>query len=97
MLTEKFLKEKLELESKLKESGDKYLRLQAEFINFQNRTTKEVGDMLKYEGLDFIKAILPTVDDLERAIKMDDNDLSDEVSKFLTGIKIIYGNSSFFI
>ena len=85
-------KEKIELENKLKESSDKYLRLQAEFINFQNRTTKEVGDMLKYEGLDFIKAILPTVDDLERAIKMDDNDLSDEVSKFLAGIKIIYGN-----
>ena len=85
-------KEKLELENKLKDSNDKYLRLQAEFINFQNRTTKEVGDMLKYEGVDFIKAILPTIDDLERAIKMDDSDLSDEVSKFLAGIKIIYGN-----
>ncbi len=85
-------KEILELESKLKESNDKYLRLQAEFINFQNRTDKEIREMFKYEGADFIKAILSTNDDLERAIKMDDNDLSDEVSKFLAGIKIIYGN-----
>lgn len=88
----KELKKDIELENKLKEASDKYLRLQAEFINFKNRTTKEVGEMLKYEGIDFIKAILPTVDNLERAIKLDNNDLSDEVSKFLAGVKIIYGN-----
>lgn len=84
--------ENTETENKLKETNDKFLRLQAEFINFQNRTAKEVSEMLKYEGMDFIKDILPTVDNLERAIKLDNNDLSDEVSKFLAGIKIIYGN-----
>jgi molecular chaperone GrpE len=88
----KEIKKDIELESKLKEANDKFLRLQAEFINFQNRTAKEVGEMLKYEGVNFIKDILPTVDNLERAIKLDNNDLSDEVSKFLAGIKIIYGN-----
>ena len=82
----------IETENKLKEANDKFLRLQAEFINFQNRTAKEVSEMLKYEGVNFIKDILPTVDNLERAIKLDNNDLSDEVSKFLAGIKIIYGN-----
>lgn len=85
-------KEILELEGKLQEQNDKYLRLQAEFINFKNRTNKEVSEMLKYEGLNFIKDVLPTVDNLERAIKLDNNDLSDEVSKFLAGVKIIYGN-----
>ena len=34
--------------------------------------------------------MLSIVDDLERAIKLDDNILDDEVSKFLSGIKIIY-------
>lgn len=87
-------KNDLEVNKALSEQNDKYLRLQAEFINFKNRTTKEVGEMLKYEGIDFIKAILPTVDNLERAIKLDNNDLSDEVSKFLAGVKIIYGNLS---
>ncbi len=81
-----------EMDNKLKEANDKFLRLQAEFINFQNRTAKEVSEMLKYEGVNFIKDILPTVDNLERAIKLDNSDLSDEVSKFLAGIKIIYGN-----
>lgn len=87
-------KDDLEVNKALSEQNDKYLRLQAEFINFKNRTTKEVGEMLKYEGIDFIKAMLPTVDNLERAIKLDNNDLSDEVSKFLAGVKIIYGNLS---
>lgn len=76
-----------------KELEDKYLRLQAEFINFRNRTSIEVSNLLKYEGEAFIKELLTTVDNFERAIVMDDNnDMSDEVSKFLSGFKMIYGN-----
>ena len=76
-----------------KEAEDKYLRLQAEFINFRNRTSIEVSNLLKYEGETFIKELLATVDNFERAIVMDDNnDMSDEVSKFLSGFKMIYGN-----
>lgn len=76
--------------TKLKEVEDKYLRLQAEFINFRTRSANEVSDMLRYEGEDIIKNLLPVADNFERAIKMDDNDLSDEVSKFLEGFKMIY-------
>ena len=71
---------------------DKYLRLQAEYINFKNRMSVEVGNLLKYESEDLIKEILPVVDNFERAIMMDDNDLSDEVSKFLSGFKMIYAS-----
>lgn len=85
-------KEVLELEEKVKTSDERYLRLQAEYMNFKNRTQKEVSDMMKYEGIDFVKKLLPVIDNFERAIKLDDNDLSDEVSKFLSGFKIIYGN-----
>ena len=46
--------------------------------------------MLKYANSDIILEMLSVVDDLERAIKLDDNILDDEVSKFLSGIKIIY-------
>ena len=46
--------------------------------------------MLKYANSDIILEMLSIVDDLERAIKLDDNILDDEVSKFLSGIKIIY-------
>ena len=82
----------VELSNKLNELNDRYLRVQAEYSNYRNRTANEISDMLRYEGIDFIKKLLPVIDNFERAIKMDDNDLSDEVSKFLAGFKIIYGN-----
>ncbi len=81
-----------ELQNQNKELNDKNLRLQAEFINFKNRTSIEIGEMLKYEGESLIKDMLPIVDNFERAIMLDDNDLSDDVSKFLSGFKMIYGN-----
>lgn len=79
-----------EKELKLKETEDKLLRLQAEFMNYQNRREKELETLFKYEGENIIKEILKVVDNFERAISMDDDDLSDEVSKFLSGFKMIY-------
>ena len=46
--------------------------------------------MLKFSNEDLVKELLPTIDNFERAIKMDDDDLTDEVSKFLEGFKMIY-------
>ncbi len=80
------------LTSRNQELEDKYMRLQAEYLNFKTRTQSEVSRMLQYEGEDFIKEILVIKDNFERAIMMDDNDLSDEVSKFLSGFKMILGN-----
>ena len=80
------------LGSRNQELEDKYLRLQAEYLNFKTRTQTEVSRMLQYEGEDFIKEILVIKDNFERAIMMDDNDLSDEVSRFLSGFKMILGN-----
>lgn len=80
------------LGSRNQELEEKYMRLQAEYLNFKTRTQAEVSKMLLYEGEDFIKEILVIKDNLERAIMMDDNDLSDEVSRFLSGFKLILGN-----
>ena len=80
------------LGSRNQELEDKYMRLQAEYLNFKTRTQGEVSRMLQYEGEGFIKEILGIKDNFERAIMMDDNDLSDEVSKFLSGFKMILGN-----
>ena len=80
------------LGSRNQELEDKYMRLQAEYLNFKTRTQAEVSRMLQYEGENFIKDILSIKDNLERAIMMDDNDLSDEVSKFLSGFKMILGS-----
>lgn len=78
------------LENKVSELEDKNKRIQAEFINFRMRTENETAKLLKYEGENVIKEILPVLDNFERAISMDDNDLSDEVSNFLSGFKMIY-------
>lgn len=79
------------LDSRNKELEEKYMRLQAEYLNFKTRTQGEVSRMLQYEGEAFIKEMLVIKDNFERAIMMDDADLSDEVSKFLSGFKMILG------
>jgi len=69
------------------------LRNQAELQNYKRRKDEETDRLQKYKNEELIKELLPVVDNFERAIKMDDNDLSDEVSKFLSGFKLIYGNT----
>lgn len=79
------------LQAKNHDLEEKYIRLQAEYLNFKSRTQNEISKMLKYEGESLIKQILTIKDNFERACILDDNDLSDEVSKFLSGFKMILG------
>lgn len=60
--------EKLEAENK--ELKDKHMRLYAEFENFRRRTQKEKLDLMTNGGLDFVKNILPVLDDYERSAKV---------------------------
>ena len=86
-------KEKVkELEAKIKELEEKNLREKAELINYRKRKDEEVIRMLKYANEDLALEILPILDNFERAIGMDDQNLQDEVSKFLSGFKMIYCN-----
>ena len=90
----KKLTEEIEvLKNELLISQDKLLRNSAELANFKRRKDLEVSNMLKYANEDFIIELLPVIDNFERAIKLDDNDLSDEVSKFLSGFKMIFGGA----
>ena len=63
-----FPKQIEELNENLNQERDKYLRLFAEFENFKKRTTKERIELFKTAGRDTIAAILPILDDFERAI-----------------------------
>ena len=85
-------KEIIQLTEQVNSLKEALLRNQADLQNYKRRKEEESQIFSKYKNEDFIKEILPVVDNLERAIKMDDNDLSDEVSKFLAGFKIIYTN-----
>ena len=86
--------EKKKLQAEVEQYKDKYLRTQAEMQNMRRRMEEEKVNLLKYEGEELIIKLLPTLDNFERAIKMDDTNLEDEISKFLEGFKMIYGNLS---
>lgn len=79
-----------ELTEKNKILEEKILYKDAELINYRKRKDDEVSSMLKYANADIVLQMLTIVDDIERAIVLDDNILDDEVSKFLSGIKMIY-------
>jgi len=57
------------LKQELATANDKYLRLYAEFDNFRRRTIKEREEARKTEGKELIVALLPVLDDFERAMK----------------------------
>ena len=83
-------KEIEELNNKIKELENKLLLEKAETINYRKRKDEEINNRLKYASEDIIMELLPTIDNLERAIKLDDNNLEDNLSKFLSGFKMIY-------
>lgn len=85
-------KELIKLKEELKLEKEKSLRIQAEMVNMRRRQEEEIAKFRKYEGEELIINILNIVDNFERAIGLDDTNLDDELSKFLSGFKMIYGN-----
>jgi molecular chaperone GrpE len=81
-----------ENEKKIKQLEEALLVSKADLVNYRKRKDEETSKMLKYASEDLIKSLLPVVDNFERAIMLDDDDLTDELSKFLKGFKMIYGN-----
>jgi molecular chaperone GrpE len=57
------------LEQDLAEQKDKFIRLYSEFENFRKRTSKEKLEMVQSANEQLLKALLPVVDDFERAAK----------------------------
>ena len=85
-------KEYEKLKSELAEANDRCIRIQAEMMNFKRRKEEETSLRLKYCNEDLLLKLVQIADNFERAIKMDDANLTDEVSKFLEGFKIMYAN-----
>lgn len=75
-------------EEKYNEINDKYLRLYSEFDNFRKRTQKEKIDLYKTAGEDVISAILPVLDDFERAQKAMEE--SNDIQGIKDGVKLIH-------
>ncbi len=84
---DKMQKELEEANQKVEEMKDKYLRLSAEFDNFRKRTLKEKAELIKNGGEKTISAILPILDDLERALA--NMQKADDVQAMYEGIDLI--------
>lgn len=77
-----------ELQAKVDELNDRYLRLYSEFDNFRKRTAKEKMELIQSGGEDVFKSILPVIDDFERAIKS--NSETSDVKAVNDGVNLIY-------
>ena len=74
------------LEEQIEELKKQALYKQAEFENFRKRTLKEKADLILAGGEKTITAILPVLDDFERAIA----DQSDDPAAIKEGMKLIF-------
>ena len=84
-----FEKRTVDAESKYKEMQDRYLRLNAEFDNYKKRMMRENSDRLKYFNMELIKELLPSVDNLERAISHAGDENSD-LENMIEGLQMVY-------
>lgn len=66
---------------------DKYIRLQAEFDNFRKRTLREKMDLIQSGGSDVLKAILPILDDMQRATAASEK--SDDIASLREGERLV--------
>lgn len=85
---EKLAKELEDAQSAIEEQKDKYLRLSAEFDNYRKRTLKEKAELIKNGAEKTLTAILPVLDDFERAIK--NMESSEENKAMLEGVQLIH-------
>ena len=67
---------------------DKYLRSVAEFDNYRKRTLKEKAELILNGGEKSVQAILPVIDDMERAI--DNGAKTDDPAVLREGMELIY-------
>ncbi len=85
---ERVQKELDEANEKIAMLEDRYLRQIAEFDNYRKRTMKEKAELIKNGGERTIEAILPVLDDFERALN---NMAKDEnAAEAMKGVELIY-------
>ena len=76
-----------ELKQELGEAKDKYLRLYAEFENYKKRTIRERLELMSTAAQDTLSALLPILDDFDRAKKVAEEGNAEPFSE---GVVLIY-------
>jgi molecular chaperone GrpE len=77
-----------QLNAKVEELNDKYIRLYSEFDNYRKRTQKEKIELHKTAGEDIFKTLLPVLDDFERA--MNAMNEAKDITAVKEGVELIF-------
>ncbi|MED5050897.1 nucleotide exchange factor GrpE [Anoxybacillus rupiensis] len=77
-----------ELQHKLQELENRYLRLHADFDNFRRRTRLEFEAAEKYRAQNLVTDLLPVLDNFERALKIQTED--ETAKSILQGMEMVY-------
>jgi molecular chaperone GrpE len=78
----------VELEAKLEEAENRYLRLQADFDNFRRRSRLDLEASAKYRAQNLVTDLLPAIDNFERAMQMDTD--NEQAKSLLKGMDMVY-------
>ncbi|SFC18632.1 molecular chaperone GrpE [Flexibacter flexilis DSM 6793] len=79
----------VQLQQELGEQKEKYIRLYSEFDNFRRRTAKEKSELVKTATEDLMKALLPVLDDAQRAQKAVES--SQDIEALREGLQLVFG------
>lgn len=77
-----------QLKNNVQEEEEKYLRLYAEFENYKRRIQKENQTMKAYKAQDVLNDILPTIDNIERALQIEGED--EQFKALQKGVEMVY-------
>ena len=87
-MNEEMIERIKELEARVAESHEKHLRLFSEFDNYRKRTSRERLELSKTASAEMITALLPVVDDMERALQMVSPEDAEDAA--VEGFRLIY-------
>lgn len=77
----------MEFQAKIDELNEKYIRLYSEFDNYRKRTLREKAEWSRNASEEIIKALLPVLDDMDRAVKAADS--ATEIGPVKDGVVLI--------
>jgi len=75
-----------EKEKEAKDNYDRLLRMAADLENFKKRAVKEKEDWVKFANEDLLKAVLPFIDNLERAVNHSEK--AKDIQSLVEGLKL---------
>lgn len=81
-----------QLKAEKQEIGDKYMRLGADYANFQKRVPKQVADSVAYEKKTFLRSLLGSLDNFAHAINGADAAAKspDAMQGWVSGIRMVH-------